>query len=81
MKATGMVRQLDKLGRIVLPKELRRVFDIANEDYLEIYVEDNKIVLKKYEPTCIFCKNSRDIIEYQDKNICKECLNKLKNIE
>lgn len=77
MKATGIVRQLDKLGRIVLPKELRRVFNIENDDYLEIYVEDDRIVLKKYAPTCIFCRNEKDIVDYRDKNICKSCLKEL----
>ena len=56
MKATGIVRKIDSLGRIVIPKELRRVFDIKDdEDVLEIFVEGNTIVLKKYEPACIFC--------------------------
>ena len=55
MKTTGIVRQMDSLGRIVLPIELRRTLDIAQKDSLEIYVEGNQIILKKYEPTCIFC--------------------------
>lgn len=78
MKATGIVRQLDKLGRIVLPKELRRVFHIENEDYLEIFVEDDRIVLKKYAPSCMFCSSDDDIVEYKNKNICKICLEELK---
>ncbi len=78
MKATGIVRQLDKLGRIVLPKELRKVFNIENEDYLEIYVENDKIVLKKYAPTCIFCGNSIDVEEYKGKNVCRSCIEELK---
>lgn len=78
MKATGIVRQLDKLGRIVLPKELRKVFNIENEDYLEIYVENDKIVLKKYAPTCIFCGSSTDVEEYKGKNVCRSCIEELK---
>lgn len=77
MKSTGMVRQVDKLGRIVLPKEMRKVFHIENEDYLEIYVEDNKIILQKYEPTCIFCGSSENVKEYKDKNICASCIQEL----
>lgn len=73
MKATGIVRQLDKLGRIVLPKELRRVFNIDNEDFLEIFVEDDRIILKKYEPSCIFCDSMDDIVEYKGKKVCKVC--------
>ncbi|MGI5959856.1 MAG: AbrB/MazE/SpoVT family DNA-binding domain-containing protein [Massiliimalia sp.] len=78
MKATGITRQLDKLGRIVLPKELRRTLNIENEDYLEIFVEDNdRIVLKKYEPTCLFCGSKQNVVEYKDKKICAACLNEL----
>ncbi len=79
MKTTGIVRQMDSLGRIVLPIELRRTLDIAQKDSLEIYVEEDRIVLKKYEPTCIFCENTRDIIDYKGKNICPSCLKELKN--
>ncbi len=80
MKTTGIVRQMDSLGRIVLPIELRRTLDIAQKDSLEIYVEEDRIVLKKYEPTCIFCEKTRDIIDYKGKNICPSCLQELKNI-
>jgi transcriptional pleiotropic regulator of transition state genes len=80
MKTTGIVRQMDSLGRIVLPIELRRTLDIAQKDSLEIYVEGNQIILKKYEPTCIFCENSRDIVTFKGKNVCPECLKELKGI-
>lgn len=78
MKSTGIVRKVDELGRIVLPIELRRTLDIAEKDSLEIYVDDNRIILKKYEPTCIFCGNSKDVITFKGKNICPTCLNELK---
>lgn len=78
MKTTGIVRQMDSLGRIVLPIELRRTLDIAQKDSLEIYVEGNQIILKKYEPTCIFCDNSKDVIVFKDRNICPACLAELK---
>lgn len=74
MKQTGIVRQLDKLGRIVLPMELRRVFEINHEDYLEIYVEDGRIILEKYQPDCIFCHGKEDVVEVKGKYICKKCL-------
>ncbi len=80
MKTTGIVRQMDSLGRIVLPIELRRTLDIAQKDSLEIYVEGNQIILKKYEPTCIFCENSRDIVIFKGKNVCPNCLKELKGI-
>ena len=80
MKTTGIVRQMDSLGRIVLPIELRRTLDIAQKDSLEIYVEGNQIVLKKYEPNCAFCDNTKDIIQYKGKNICPRCLAELKKL-
>ncbi len=81
MKTTGIVRQMDSLGRIVLPIELRRTLDIAQKDSLEIFVEENQIILKKYEPTCIFCENSRDIVTFKGKNVCPACLKELKGIK
>ena len=80
MKSTGIVRKVDELGRIVLPIELRRTLDIEIKDSLEIYVDDSRIILKKYEPTCIFCGESNNVITYNDKNVCKNCLENLKNI-
>jgi len=78
MKSTGVVRKLDELGRIVIPIELRRTMDIALRDTLEIFVEDDKIILKKYHPACIFCNDARDVVYYKDKMICKRCLEQLK---
>lgn len=67
MKATGMIRSLDQLGRIVIPIELRRVLDIAIGDGLEFYSDENTIILKKYEPACIFCNNAKNIKVYRGK--------------
>ena len=78
MKSTGIVRQMDSLGRIVLPIELRRTLDIAQKDSLEIYVDESAIILKKYQPSCVFCNNAKDVINYKGKNICKSCLDELK---
>lgn len=78
MKSTGIVRKVDELGRIVLPIELRRTLNIAEKDSLEIYVDDNRIILKKYEPTCVFCGNSKDVLTFKGKNICPTCLNELR---
>jgi len=80
MKSTGIVRKVDELGRIVLPIELRRTLDIDIKDSLEIYVDDSKIILKKYEPTCIFCGEGNNVINYNDKNICRNCIEQLKNV-
>jgi transcriptional pleiotropic regulator of transition state genes len=80
MKTTGIVRQMDSLGRIVLPIELRRTLDIGQKDSLEIYVEGNQIILKKYEPTCVFCENTEGIVSYRGKNVCPACLKELKDL-
>lgn len=77
IKSTGIVRKVDELGRIVLPKELRRTLKIEHKDSLEIYVEGDSIILKKYEPACIFCGNASDILSFSDKKICKECAQKI----
>ena len=78
MKSTGIVRKVDELGRIVLPIELRRTLDVAEKDSLEIYVDGNTIILKKYEPACIFCGDARDVENYKGKNICTNCMSELK---
>ena len=80
MKTTGMIRQLDALGRVVLPIELRRTLDINTRDMLEILVEGNSIILRKYEPNCLFCGSSSGLTPYKDKQICKRCLSELKTL-
>lgn len=80
MKATGIVRRVDELGRIVLPIELRRTLDIAERDPLEIYVDGGSIVLKKYGPHCVFCDGTKDVTVFKGKNICPKCLKELKNV-
>lgn len=77
MKSTGIVRKVDELGRIVIPKELRKKFNIEEKDGLEIYVEDDKIILKKYEPSCVFCQNVDGVFEFRGRNVCPECAKEL----
>lgn len=77
MKSTGVVRKVDELGRIVIPIELRRTMGIEEKDALEIYVDNDKIILKKYEPACIFCGNAEDVNNYKGKNICRNCLTEI----
>lgn len=74
MKSTGIVRRVDELGRIVLPIELRRSLNINERDTLEIFVDDDKIVLKKYEPADIFTGSMEDLIEYKGKKVSKESI-------
>ena len=80
MKATGIVRKVDELGRIVIPIELRNKLDIAIKDPIEIFVEGSSIILKKYEPNCIFCSGSKELSTYKDKLDCTKCLSKLSNL-
>ena len=78
MKSTGVVRKVDELGRIVLPIEIRNVLDIKPKDALEIFTDNDKIVLKKYEPSCIFCNDVDNVVYFNGKRICGACIEKLK---
>ncbi len=80
MKSTGIVRKMDELGRVVIPIEIRNQFNIAEKDPVEIYVDGSSIVIKKYEPNCIFCGNTESLINYNDKLICEECSKKISKL-
>lgn len=78
MKATGIVRKFDENGRFVLPMELRKKLRLTSQDdALEIFVEDDMIILRKYEPSCIFCGEMEELIGYKDKKVCKKCVEKI----
>lgn len=77
MKSTGIVRQLDELGRIVLPKELRESLNLVCKDALEIFVEDDKIILRKYQLGDIFDNSMSDLLEYKGKKVS---LSTIKNL-
>lgn len=77
MKSTGIVRKVDELGRIVIPIELRRTLDIAEKDPVEIFVDEDRIVLRRYNPACIFCDDTEGITNYKGKNVCPACVKKL----
>ncbi len=80
MKATGIVRPVDALGRVVIPVELRRNLGIQTNDSLEIYVDGQYIMLKKYEPTCIFCGEVNNIHTVHGKCVCEKCIEELKQL-
>ncbi len=80
MKSTGIVRKIDDLGRMVIPIELRKTMNINKKDPMEIFVDNDKIILKKYEPACIFCGSADETIEFKGRTICKECLKNMQNI-
>ncbi|WP_048601140.1 AbrB/MazE/SpoVT family DNA-binding domain-containing protein [Rubeoparvulum massiliense] len=77
LKSTGIVRKVDELGRVVIPIELRRTLGIAEKDALEIYVDGERIILKKYEPACIFCGNAENVRHFKGKIICDDCAKEL----
>ena len=73
MKTTGMVRKMDSLGRVVLPIELRRTLGIDIKDSIEIYVDKDMVILRKYNPGCIFCGEVGDTLEMSGKPVCTKC--------
>ena len=80
MKSTGMLRKVDELGRIVLPAEIRQSLDIQTRDALEIFTDEDKIILKKYTPGCTFCNGMDNVVYFADKRICADCLEKIKTL-
>lgn len=81
MKATGIVRKVDELGRVVIPIEIRNKFNIVEKDPIEIYVDESSIVLKKYEPNCIFCGETENLVEYKGKLVCKNCSDTINSLQ
>lgn len=80
MKATGIVRRVDELGRIVMPIELRRTLDIEIKDSMEIFVEGERIILRKYNPACIFCGELDNTSAYKGKLVCENCREEMKAV-
>lgn len=80
MKSIGIVRKLDELGRIVIPRELRRTLDIKEKDSLEIFVDGDQIILRKYEPACVFCGQADGVNSVHGKNICPECIARISQL-
>ena len=80
MKSTGILKSVDELGRIVLPKKMRENLDIDIRDQVELFVEGDRIILKKYMPTCIFCDSERDIVIFNGKRVCGECIKSLRSM-
>ena len=78
VKATGIVRSIDSLGRIVITVELRRTLNVEEGDALEIFSEDNTIILRKYLPSCIFCGDSRNVSTFRGYNVCPSCVDELR---
>ena len=81
MKSTGIVRNIDELGRIVVPKEIRQRLGIAKNDPVEIYVEGDNIILRKYTPVCHFCGTEENVTAFKGKNVCLACVAEIKGIQ
>ncbi len=80
MKATGIVRKIDNLGRIVLPIELRKTLGIDIKDPIEIFTEDDYVILRKYSPMCLLCGKEVSTITFKGKRICSKCLMEIKQL-
>jgi transcriptional pleiotropic regulator of transition state genes len=74
LKSTGIIRKVDELGRVVIPIELRRTLGISEKDGLEIYVDEDRIILRKLETACIFCSSTENVVEFKEKMICQACI-------
>lgn len=79
MKSTGIIRKVDELGRVVIPKEIRDSLEILEKDPVEIYIDGCKVVIQKYNPTCCFCGNSNKLTTYKERLVCENCIKKITN--
>lgn len=80
MRAIGCVRQIDKLGRLVLPSDIRKSLGIVNgEDSVEFFVDDDTVIIKKYRPSCVFCGSPENITAFKGQMVCKSCLEDIKS--
>lgn len=80
MAIPGILRKMDDLGRVVIPQELRRVMGIHPGDVVELQLENGSLRLRKFDPDCIFCGGRQDLFTYENKQICGECLRKLRKV-
>ncbi|MBE6656437.1 MAG: AbrB/MazE/SpoVT family DNA-binding domain-containing protein [Ruminococcaceae bacterium] len=78
MKDIGIVRNIDEMGRLVIPKEMRRKMDIDTGDEIEFFIEGDRIVLRKFQPACFFCGSEVALVEYKGKRLCAECVAEMK---
>jgi transcriptional pleiotropic regulator of transition state genes len=81
MRSTGIFRRVDSLGRFVLPKELRKSLDIQQNDYLQISLDGDTIVLRKSQENCVICGNTNDLINFHERKVCRDCMEELKEIK
>ncbi len=80
MRSTGIFRRMDALGRIVLPKELRKSLGIEVNDYLQIFLDEDQIVLRKSHLSCMACGETENLTDFHNKKICRKCMEELRNL-
>ncbi|WP_442604503.1 AbrB/MazE/SpoVT family DNA-binding domain-containing protein [Paenibacillus sp. KN14-4R] len=81
MKPAGVVRKVDQLGRIVLPKSLRKRYQMNEGDPVEILVQGDHIILERYRPKCVFCGTMSDVSDFKERHICVECLEQMHDLK
>ncbi|WP_081754729.1 AbrB/MazE/SpoVT family DNA-binding domain-containing protein [Paenibacillus durus] len=81
MKPAGVVRKVDQLGRIVLPKSLRKRYQMNEGDPVEILVQGDHIILERYRPKCVFCGSMDEVSEYKERYICGQCLSEMTQLQ
>lgn len=81
MKSTGLIRNIEPLGRIVIPRETRKALNIKQGDLLEIFTNGSSIILKKYNPNCVLCNSKKDVVEFEGRLLCKDCISKISKIK
>lgn len=81
VKSTGIIRRVDDLGRVVIPKEIRSSLEVNEKDQVEFFVEGNNVIIQKYEEKCCFCGSTDNLCEYKSKLICKNCFSNIKNLK
>lgn len=81
MKSIGIVRKIDELGRVVIPIELRNKLKIQEKDEMEVFVDGSQIILKKYQPNCVFCNKENGLIGYKDILICNQCVEEISKLK
>ena len=80
MKTKGIIRKVDEVGRIIIPSEIRSVLNIDYRDQVEVFLDNNSMIVKKYVPTCIFCGETKNISVFKDKQVCARCLKELSKL-
>lgn len=81
MKATGFIKKIDEMGRIVVPKDIRKALGVSNLDYVQFYLDENGVVLRKYNNCCFLCSSCENVVPYKERFICENCIAELKNLK